>query len=296
MDWNDDPVDTTPIPFRTALLGAGSVGTAVAELLRRAGNRPMVVSSRTEASARRAAQRLDAPIGSAQACAEADVILVGVPDAVLPEIDALLAPELSPAHVVWHFAGAYGIDSFPRIVEAGAAVAALHPVQACPSVDAAIARLPGSAWGVTVSEGLEEWATTVITGHLGGSPVFVPEPDRPAWHAAAVVTSNGMAALMATGERILASLGIDAPERVLGPLALGTLHNAIEAGGGAVTLTGPVVRGDLRTVKRHVAALRDRDEELAAAYIRTSLSILETAVRAGRVDEATAGEMERVLR
>lgn len=289
-------MDTIPIPFRTALLGAGNVGTAVAELLRRAGNRPLAVSSRTEGSARRAAERLHAPVGSPHAGAEADVILVGVPDAVLPEIDDLLAPRLGPGRIVWHFAGAYGIEAFPHVVEAGGAVAALHPVQACPSVDVAIARLPGSAWGVTVSEGLEKWASTVVSEHLGGIPIPVPEFDRPAWHAAAVITSNGMAALMATGEQILAGLGIDAPEKVLGPLARGTIDNGVEGGGAAVTLTGPVVRGDVGTVERHVAALRGRDEELASAYIRGSLSILETAVRIGRVDAATAGEMERVLR
>jgi predicted short-subunit dehydrogenase-like oxidoreductase (DUF2520 family) len=289
-------LDIPPIPFRTALLGAGSVGTAVAELLRRAGDRPIAVSSRTEASARRAAEMLGAPVTSATGCARADVILVGAPDAALSEIDGILASQLGPGQVVWHFAGAYGIEPFPGVARAGAGVAALHPVQACPSVDAAIARLPGSAWGVTSSEELDAWAQVVISGHLDGIPVPVAESDRAAWHAAGVVTSNGMAALMATGERILTGIGIDGPEAVLGPLARGTIQNAVEAGGGADALTGPVVRGDTGTIKRHVAALRARDAELVQAYIRTSLSILETAVRIGRVDEATAVEMKDVLR
>lgn len=229
-------------------------------------------------------------------CARADVILVGVPDSVLPEIDAVLAPEVRPGQVVWHFAGAYGVEPFPGVADAGAGVAALHPVQSCPSVETAIARLPGSAWGVTCSEGLEEWARTVVSKHLGGTPVPVAESDRPAWHAAAVITSNGVAALMATGEQILRDLGIDALERVLGPLALGTIQNVVDGGGAADTLTGPVIRGDVATIGRHVAALRARDADLAQAYIRTSLSILETAAKAGRVDEVTAAKMRDRLR
>jgi predicted short-subunit dehydrogenase-like oxidoreductase (DUF2520 family) len=238
---------------------------------------------------------LGAPVTSMRGCAQADVILVGVPDSVLPEIDTVLAPEVRPGQVVWHFAGAYGVEPFPGVAGAGAGVAALHPVQSCPSVETAIARLPGSAWGVTCSEGLEEWVQTVVSTHLGGTPVPVAEIDRPAWHAAAVITSNGVAALMATGEQILRDLGIDSLEGVLGPLALGTIQNAVE-GGAADTLTGPVIRGDVATIERHIAALRARDADLARAYIRTSLSILETAAKTGRVDEATAAKMRDRLR
>jgi predicted short-subunit dehydrogenase-like oxidoreductase (DUF2520 family) len=239
---------------------------------------------------------LGAPVTSAEACAEAEVIVVGVPDSILSEIDAVLAPEVGPGQVVWHLAGAYGIEALPAVAQAGAAVAALHPVQACPSVEAALARLPGSAWGITCSQGLEGWAHEVVSVHLRGTPVDVAEADRPAWHAAAVITSNGIAALLASGEQILDAVGIDLPETVLGPLARGTIENAVEGGGGARTLTGPVVRGDVRTVERHVAALRAHDPELVEAYILASLSILETAVRVGRVDGATAAEMRERLR
>jgi predicted short-subunit dehydrogenase-like oxidoreductase (DUF2520 family) len=101
---------------------------------------------------------------------------------------------------------------------------------------------------------------------------------------------------MATAERILASIGIDTPVSVLAPLARGTVENAEEGGGAAATLTGPVVRGDVRTVELHVSDLRRRDPELAEAYIRASLSILYTAVKVGRVDVRTAAAMKALLR
>jgi predicted short-subunit dehydrogenase-like oxidoreductase (DUF2520 family) len=115
------------------------------------------------------------------------------------------------------------------------------------------------------------------------------------WHAAAVVTSNGTAALLAAGEDILRAIGVVDAETVLGPLALGTMKNAIEGGGGGATLTGPVVRGDVDTVLLHIAALRDRDPELAQTYVTISAAILEAAVRSGRIDDRTAAAMRDVL-
>jgi len=287
-------LDLPGIPFRTALVGAGRVGTAVAELLRRAGNTVIGVSSRTRESAEREARRLDVPVMAIEDAPRAEVILLGVPEAALPEMDELLAPRVGPGHVVWHVAGAHGVSALERVATAGASVAALHPVQACPSVDAAIRRLPGSAWGVTCSPGLEGWSAEVVSGQLEGRPVPVPEDLRPLWHAAAVVTSNGVTALMASGERLIGGI-TDGPEHVLGPLALGTITNAIEGGGGAATLTGPVMRGEVATVQRHLEALRSRDPEMAKIYISTTRMILDVAEQAGRVDEGTAARMRTLL-
>jgi predicted short-subunit dehydrogenase-like oxidoreductase (DUF2520 family) len=145
---------------------------------------------------------------------------------------------------------------------------------------------------VTCSDGLEQWARRLVAEHLHGTPVPVAESDRARWHAAAAITSNGMAALMATGESILRPVGVERPELVLGPLAAGTVANAVEGGGGGATLTGPVVRGEAETLQRHLDAL---DDEEAAAYGLVSLLILDAARRAGRIsDEAFRALSDRL--
>jgi predicted short-subunit dehydrogenase-like oxidoreductase (DUF2520 family) len=123
----------------------------------------------------------------------------------------------------------------------------------------------------------------VVREDLDGTAVFIEEDDRPLWHAAAVSVSNGTAALMAMGEALLRSIGIERPELVLGPLAAGTVANAIEEGGGGATLTGPVVRGDVGTVERHVRALSGGAPEVVDSYRQVARLIADAAARTGRL-------------
>lgn len=269
-----------------ALVGAGSVGTAVASLLRDGGHSITGVSSRSETSAMNAATRLGSttfdpgrglPPGT-------DLVLVGVPDALIGEVAMSLASRSLEGTVVVHFAGSWGIGPLAPVVQAGGKAAALHPVQACPDIDTAIRRLPGCAWGVTCLDTVtHDLITTLITRDLQGSPVTVAEEDRAAWHAAAVTTSNGIAALMAAGEAILAAIGIDEPHRVLGPISSGTVSNAVEGSGGAATLTGPMVRGEDGTVRRHVQALAERAPNLLPLYRAAARLIAESAHASGRI-------------
>jgi predicted short-subunit dehydrogenase-like oxidoreductase (DUF2520 family) len=130
---------------------------------------------------------------------------------------------------------------------------------------------------------------------VGGIPVPVAEDDRALWHAAAVMTSNGIAALLATGEAILARIGVDDPEAVLGPLAAGAVANARSGGGGGATLTGPVVRGEVATLRKHLEALGSDAPELVPAYRLVARTILAAAASAGRLPADTAGEIEAVV-
>ncbi|MEA2499645.1 MAG: hypothetical protein QOH26_2050 [Actinomycetota bacterium] len=283
-------------PSRFALVGAGSVGTAVSVLLRRRGHSIVAVYSRSVASAERAARLTAAQVvHSLDALPSVDAILVGTSDVVIPQIAMALEGATSAGSIrVVHFAGAVGIRYFEPLIGSGSAAAALHPVQACPDIDTAIERLPGSAWGVTASRGEEAWAASFVE-ELDGLPVPVAEEDRAMWHAAAVTTSNGIASLLALGESMLIAIGIDQPEAVLGPLAAGAVANASAGGGGGATLTGPVVRGDVGTIRMHLEALDERAPSLLPAYVLAVRSILSAALSADRIETDSAGDIAEVL-
>jgi len=287
---------TEPPSQRVFLVGAGRVGTAVAVLLQNSGCEIVGVSSRNPSSMRRAADRLGAPSFSLEdgELPAADLWLIGASDDAIETVARLLVGR-AQGGVAAHLAGSLGLTPLGPLGAAGWGIAALHPVQACPDIDTAIARLPGSAWGVTVSPGLERWARGLIEERLGGRAHGVAEAHRPLWHAASVITSNGVAALLAFGEEILTAFSQAAPGEVLGPLAAGTVQNAREGGGGGQTLTGPIVRGETEAIQRHLTALEGADPSLAAGYARVSGLILDSARRAGRIDEATADSIEEVL-
>ena len=279
-------------PFALTLVGAGRVGTAVAALLQQRGHRVVGVASRTEASAVRGATRLEAPVVSVGGLPECGVILLGVPEHTLAGVTAEL-PGATNAVIV-HLAGSVGIEPVRRSLP-DAVVCALHPVQACPDVDTAMRRLPGSAWGVTCSEGATAWAHRLIAEDLSGRPVDVGEEHRAVWHAAAVTTSNGISALMATGEALLSSIGISSPADVLGPISAGTVANAREVGGGAPALTGPVVRRETEVIRKHVAAVRERAPRLLDAYLHALRSIVASAAASGRIERSDAESLMTLL-
>ncbi|HWL66027.1 MAG TPA: DUF2520 domain-containing protein [Actinomycetota bacterium] len=281
-------------PFDCVLVGAGRVGTAVALLLQSKGHNVVAVSSRSRDSAAAAAERLGAPVTSPDDLPAADLYLIGTPAASLPEIGrSLVATNRVSGSVLVHFAGAVGIEPLRECSDRGAFVGALHPVQACPDVDSARRNLPHSAWGITCTDGLDVWAKRLVEEDLEGRAVAVAEKDRPLWHAGAVITSNGIAALLAAGEALLGDLGVEAPEAVLGPLAAGTIANARSGGGGAATLTGPLVRGEVDTIADHLGQLEALDPNHSRNY-RLASQLILSAIRA-RGGGATGAAIEALV-
>ncbi|MDQ3951941.1 MAG: DUF2520 domain-containing protein [Actinomycetota bacterium] len=278
---------TPPRRTRLCLVGAGRAGTAVAAALHAAGHRVVGVSSRSESSAASAAARVGAPVVDVAALPECDVVLLGVPESALEPVAATMARRLAPGTVVWHLAGSAGIGPLAAVSEAGGRRCALHPVQAFPDPDAGLARLPGSAWGLTCDGDVREWAIAVATEDLGGRVFDLREEDRPVWHAAAVTAASGAVAIMSLGERLLESIGVDTAGDVLGPLAAAAVANASDRGA-TESLTGPAVRGEWATVTAHVRALEAGAPELVEPYREATRLIFRAAERAGKVTpEAT---------
>jgi predicted short-subunit dehydrogenase-like oxidoreductase (DUF2520 family) len=285
------PRSDTSHSLKVALVGAGRVGTAVALLLKQGGYPIAGVASRTTGSAKGAASRLECPIfDHRNELPHCDLVLLGVSEEAIEDTVALIAPRLEEGALVCHFAGSLGIAPLHAVREAGGRACATHPVQACPDVDSALKRLPGSFWGVTCDPSAKTSVEEIIRD-LNGTPVLVGESDRPIWHAAAVTVSNGLAALMAVGESMLGAIGIEQPETVLGPLASGTIANARESGGGAATLTGPIVRSEDFVTDRHLRALTAKEPELVMEYSVVAQLIVRAAARAGRIDHAVADSM-----
>lgn len=281
-------------PLRVAVAGAGRVAVAVASLLQMRGHEIVGVWSRDPASADRAARRLRTAVEPAIAAVaeRCDVLLIGVVDDAIADVARAIGGHVLPETTVVHFAGALGTG----VLEPSPSVrAALHPVQSVPDVDVGIERLPGSAWGVTVSPGRDAWAHDFVRDELLGVPVDVDERDRALWHAAAVMTSNGIAALMSMGAALLAGVGVADPQDVLGPLAAGTVANVRALGRAGDAFTGPVVRGDRATVERHLSELTARFPTLRDEYALIARAIVAGAARTARIDDATARSMQALL-
>lgn len=265
-----------------ALIGPGRAGTTVAlglaelgwDVVAVAGRAPDAASTRTAALGldARAALVSDVAIG-------AGLVVVAVPDAAIEATLTAAAPAMEAGALVVHLAGAHGLDVFARLTEArpDVRVGALHPLQTFPTTAAGLDRLRGS-WAAVAGDP----ETERLAIELGLRPFPVADTDRAAYHAAAVVASNHLVALLGQVERLAAVAG--APFEAFAPLVRSSVENAFLLGA-AEALTGPVARGDLGTVERHLGALDATERDSYRAMAR------EAARLAGRRDTA----LERLL-
>jgi predicted short-subunit dehydrogenase-like oxidoreductase (DUF2520 family) len=278
------------------IIGAGIVGTALAIKLSRQGHVVSAVSSRTPESARRLAALVETAVvyPDAQNVANvSDLVLITTPDSVIPSVASSV--EWRVGQAVVHCSGADSVVILDPARKAGADVGVLHPLQTFASIDDAIANLPGSTFALEAEEPLLTKLRQMAVD-LGGYCIVLDAKDRVLYHAAAVMACNYVVTLIKLAGDLWATFGVSQEEstRALLPLLKGTLHN-IERVGLPDCLTGPIARGDMGTISKHLMALEKKAPHLLPAYQELGLQTVPIALAKGRIDAARAKEMERLL-
>lgn len=245
------------------------------------------VSSRSTSSAEALARQLAGC--AAGPPTQAELVLLTVPDDALDAVAAQIA--WRPGQFVVHCAGAFGRDILAPATRAGAIAGVWHPLQslARPGVS-----LRGARFAIDAPPPLES-RLIALTEAVGGVPLAIPSEGRALYHLGATIVSNYAVALVALAADLWTVLGIRRSEAVaaLAPLLAGTAANLAEMGVPAA-LTGPVARGDLATVERHLAALERHRPDLLTLYRRLGLAALELAIERGLADDRAAALKARL--
>jgi len=272
---NVAPADR-PARLAVGVISAGRVGAVLGAALQRAGHRLVGVSAVSRESRRRAESLVpEAPVlPPDEVAAVADLLMVAVPDDVLPDLVRGLAASavLRAGTMVAHTSGAHGADVLEPLTRVGALPMALHPVMTFTGTEVDLQRLAGACFGVTAPDALRLAAEALVI-EMGAEPIWIEEAARPLYHAALAVGANHLVTLVAQSADMLGQAGVEQPARMLGPLLGAALDNALRRGD--LALTGPVARGDAGTVRAHLATL-DTPESIAAYVAMSRL----TAVRA----------------
>jgi len=280
-----------------AVVGAGRVGTALAVLWQRAGHRIVAVAG-GPATAERAARFLPGvPVRHAgDAVREAEVVVISTPDAAIASVcQELVSSGAIPENAALaHASGATGLDALSPARSAGATIFSIHPLQTCPTVDAAVERIPGAAFAVTATGDTGFELAERLALDAGGRPFRIADGSKPLYHAAAVFASNYLVTVTAIAEEIARSAGVPHPIDALAPLQEATLANVARVGP-AEALTGPAVRGDAATVRRNLEALQEHAPEAVRPYVALADLALALAERSGRLPEAGREGVEEVL-
>ena len=270
---------------RITIVGAGNLGTALATCLHGAGYVIDQVVFRSSGASRRQAAALAKRVGArvvevARATIDSDVVWLCVPDDAIATVARSLAQNADwKGRVALHSSGALTSDEMVALCRRGALAASVHPMMTF----VAGSRQSGSELSLAgVPFAIEGDAAAVrasraIVKELGGKAYTIRRQDKVAYHAWGTFASPLLTALLATTEHVAAAAGVnrrEAKRRML-PILQQTLAN-YAARGAAGGFSGPIVRGDVETIRRHLRVLRKvpEAEQVYAALAKAAVRYL----------------------
>jgi predicted short-subunit dehydrogenase-like oxidoreductase (DUF2520 family) len=269
-----DGAERRPPADRVFVLGAGRAGKGLARALDASG----VALAGLHGRRAEPAGADGAPAVTAGALPPslggAGVVLVAVQDAALDgAIAELLAAPPLPGAVLLQASGSAEPERFADARRAGHPAGTFHPLVPLADPSRAPALLRG-AWVGAEGDPAAVAAARRLAAALGASVLEIPAGEKARYHAAAVFASNFPTVLAAIAARLMREAGVaegDGRDAVRALLAAAAAN--VASGDPLAALTGPVVRGDVVTVRRHLDALAD-DGDARAVYLALSRAAL----------------------
>ena len=197
--------------------------------------------------------------------------------------------------VVVHCSGASTVQSLESARVQGARVGSIHPCQSFAGIEQAIANLPGSTFGIEAEEPVKTTLTEMARA-LKGDIVYLTSEDKVLYHAAAAIACNYFVTIEKLATDLWKNFGKTSADGIKAymPLLRGTLIN-IENAGFPTCLTGPIARGDVATIRRHLKALETYAPDLVALYKQLGRFTVPIGQDKGSLSADKAAELDRLL-
>lgn len=288
--------------MKIGFIGAGKVGTSFGSYLAAHGHELMGYYSRSPLSAQRAAEvtgsRLYTELDPLVAASE--IIFITTPDdaigAVACQIGTLEGPITDKLFA--HMSGAHSSRLLLPIIEKHPQnyLYSLHPLQAFASVERGVAGLPQTVFTLEGDSARQKRLNELVTG-CGNLCLPLKGESKALYHAAACVASNYLVTLLHVSMELLEQAGIEARQglEAMMPLILGSLEN-VRTLGAPGALTGPIARGDVETVKRHLSAMEAQCPELLPFYRQVGKETQRVAEKKPGRTGVTEGVFDNIWR
>ncbi len=281
------------------IVGAGVVGTAMGVVLMAQGYTVIGIHDIKPEVASLSAAKIGCRTYSdpGELCRLTDLFFITSNDSGIESIADILAQSKSfhPGQTIVHMSGAQSSQVLDKAKEFGARVLSLHPLQSFANLEGAIANIPGSVFSIEGDQEAYDIAIELVEA-LGGEYFFIDRDAKPLYHAGACVVSNYLVTLLDLGTKLLESAGIPASvgSHALLPLVYGTLRN-VERVGIPAALTGPIARGDISTVARHLQCINDVAPELDRLYRILGYYTAPIAEAKGTIGETKKQEFQKLF-
>jgi predicted short-subunit dehydrogenase-like oxidoreductase (DUF2520 family) len=274
-------------PLNIAIIGAGSVGTTLGMILSKNHQQITAVVSRSLTSARRCGRLVSCRTVSTSLEAipqKTGIVLITTPHGAVGDVASALALRKDfrwRGVAACHASGMLTAEALEPLRIAGATVFSFHPLQTFPR-DFHPRRIVPSARGIMYGVDGPPAGIRVarkLASALQGRVLLVPPELREFYHAACVVASSHVVALMGI---LKAFYGDIAPGRrdfmdAFTPIIHATINN-VRASSPTRALTGPIARGGAETLRRHFEAIEQTAPALLPYYARMSLETLRVAM------------------
>ena len=282
--------------LKIGFVGAGTVGTALAVLLSSKGYDFIGASRKNKdrtGDKGKTVSNFHYLDTNQEVADAADIVFITTPDGVISEV--VEEVKWRSGQGVVHCSGADSTVVLEQARQAGAMVGGFHPLQTFAGVKEAIENIPGSTFAVEAGEPLKTTLKEMASA-MDGTSIELKAEDKVAYHAAAVFACNYLVTLVKLSTDLWQTFSIppDRATAALLPLIRGTLHN-IETIGMPDCLTGPLARGDIGTITKHLDALAQKAPGLLSAYKELGKQTIPVALAKGKIDESLASELEVVL-
>ena len=240
------------------IIGAGAVGRSIAFALFYSKVKINGIYSENGVSARTLARKVRCNnFGMLNNNAQlSELIIIAVPDSRIKDIVKSLAKDSGSLknRSIFHTSGALTSDEISVLRKKGAAVASFHPLQT-------FSRLKEQTslkdiWCAVEGDQKAVAVARVLGKKIGMNIFTVLKKNKVLYHASAVFASNYLVTVLSVVETISEFIHIPPKKvwKIYSPLVLQTVYNAIKFSP-ATALTGPIVRGDVETIAKHIKAL-----------------------------------------
>ena len=279
---------------RIGFIGAGRVAQTLAAALHRAGHHVAAVSSRRPEGL----SALRTRVPGAAAATDAQDVVDGCTLVFLTVSDDAIAAVCRsltwrPGMHAVHCSGATPLDALAHAAGGGAATGGFHPLQMFANPDVALAGLPGCAVGIEADPAFRERLAS-LARNIGCVPFAIPPGQRALYHASANYVGPFLIALLQEATTVWRGFGVDEAQalRALLPLLRGTLAAVVD-GGLARGMGGCVARGDVGTVRAHLAALDRADPDAGRLYRELTRRTIPLGLERGTLSPDRARESPR---
>jgi len=300
---NEPQSTASKTPPRLNIIGSGKLGRTLARLFGDAGLVTIGAIYNRKVKSSQSAQTF---IGAGRVITHieelssqpAELWMIATPDDVIrscaEQLAALKNIDWNSA-TIFHSSGLKTALELAALQNLGSSVASAHPAHSFASPQRSLTNFTAT---VCTLEG-DDSAITILDAlfsGIGGLTTTLQPEAKALYHAATVMASNYLVALIGASETLLEKAGIEdsLASAILSPLMRQSLENGLTVGA-VKALTGPIARGDIETLQAHLKAIAQTAPGLRSTYTTMGRQALKLAQQNNNLKKKEFAAIEKLL-